>query len=90
MQSRESVQIVCQDMWKPHRDVSSRLFPKAAIVVDRSMVNEAMEVLRKGLKKDLTQHQRRQLKGDRKMILIRRRDLPPMQEVNRRVKEHHD
>ncbi len=85
MQGRENVQIVCQDMWKPYRDVASRLFPKAAIVVDRfhiqRMANEAMETLRKGLKKDLTQHQRRQLKGDRKMMLMRRRDLNPMQEV---------
>ncbi|CAM5406538.1 hypothetical protein SSTU70S_01375 [Stutzerimonas stutzeri] len=85
MQGRENVQIVCQDMWKPYRDVASQLFPKAAIVVDRfhiqRMANEAMETLRKGLKKELTQHQRRQLKGDRKMMLMRRRDLNPMQEL---------
>lgn len=85
MRGRENVQIVCQDMWKPYRDVASKLFPKAAIVVDRfhiqRMANESLEVLRKGIKKELTQHQRRQLKGDRKLMLMRRRDLNPMQEL---------
>ncbi|MDF0729118.1 ISL3 family transposase [Pseudomonas entomophila] len=85
MRGRENVQIVCQDMWKPYRDVASKLFPKAAIVVDRfhiqRMANESLEVLRKGIKKELTQHQRRQLKGDRKLLLMRRRDLNPMNEL---------
>lgn len=85
MRGRDNVQIICQDMWKPYRDVASKLFPRAAVVVDRfhiqRMANEAMETLRKGLKKELTQHQRRQLKGDRKMMLMRRRDLNPMQEL---------
>ena len=79
------MQIVCQDMWKPYRDVASQLFPKASIVVDRfhiqRMANEAMETLRKSLKKDLTVHHRRQLKGDRKMMLMRQRDLNPMQQM---------
>ena len=85
MEGRENVQIVCQDMWKPYRDVASQLFPKASIVVDRfhiqRMANEAMETLRKSLKKDLTVHHRRQLKGDRKMMLMRKRDLNPMQQM---------
>ncbi|MGJ0271534.1 transposase, partial [Streptococcus pyogenes] len=66
-------------------DVASKLFPRASIVVDRfhiqRMANESLEVLRKGIKKDLTQHQRRQLKGDRKLLLMRRRDLNPMNEL---------
>lgn len=85
MRGRDNVQIVCQDMWKPYRDVASKLFPRAAIVVDRfhiqRMGNECLEVLRKGIKKDLTQHHRRQLKGDRKLLLMRRRDLNPMNEL---------
>lgn len=85
MRGRDNVQIICQDMWKPYRDVASQLFPRAAIVVDRfhiqRMGNECLEVLRKGIKKDLTQHQRRQLKGDRKLLLMRRRDLNPMNEL---------
>ncbi|MCR7552343.1 transposase, partial [Pseudomonas aeruginosa] len=58
MRGRDNVQIICQDMWKPYRDVASKLFPRAAVVVDRfhiqRMANEAMETLRKGLKKELT------------------------------------
>ena len=63
------------DMWKPyHRDVQMVL-PQARIVVDKfhvmRMANEALEKIRKGLRKEL----KAALKGDRKILLKRAHDV---------------
>lgn len=59
--------------------------PQAAIVVDKfhiqRMANEVMEKIRKGIKAGLSQHRRRALKGDRKLMLMRERDLTPMSQM---------
>lgn len=85
LKGRQDIEIVCMDMWNPYREVVKALIPKAAIVVDKfhitRMANESMEKIRKGIKAGLTQTKRRALKGDRKLMLMRRRDLNPMQEL---------
>lgn len=82
LKDRKDIEIVCMDMWNPYREVAKALMPDAAIVVDKfhiqRMANEAMEKIRKGIKAGLSQHRRRALKGDRKLMLMREHDLSPM------------
>ena len=82
LKDRKDIEIVCMDMWNPYREVAKALMPDAAIVVDKfhiqRMANEAMEKIRKGIKAGLSQHRRRALKGDRKLMLMREHDLNPM------------
>ncbi|CDG51237.1 transposase (fragment) [Halomonas sp. A3H3] len=67
------------DMWKPYRRAVQAVLPQARIVVDKfhvvRMANEALEKVRKGLRKDLKPNQRRTLKGDRKILLKRAHDV---------------
>lgn len=85
LKDRKDVEIVCMDMWNPYREVAKLLMPQAAIVVDKfhiqRMANEVMEKIRKGIKAGLSQHRRRALKGDRKLMLMRERDLTPMSQM---------
>jgi transposase len=82
LKDRKDIEIVCMDMWNPYREVTKALMPQATIVVDKfhiqRMANEAMEKIRKSLKAGLSQHRRRALKGDRKLMLMREHDLNPM------------
>ncbi|MBZ9557336.1 ISL3 family transposase [Halomonas coralii] len=78
MTERNTVEIVSMDMWKPYRRAVQAVLPQARIVVDKfhvvRMANEALEKVRKGLRKELTANQRRTLKGDRKILLKRAHD----------------
>ncbi|MAP25471.1 MAG: ISL3 family transposase, partial [Methylophaga sp.] len=79
MTERDKVEIVSMDMWKPYRRAVQAVLPQARIVVDKfhvvRMANEALEKIRKGLRKELTANQRRTLKGDRKILLKRAHDV---------------
>jgi transposase len=79
MTDRNKVEIVSMDMWKPYRRAVQAVLPQARIVVDKfhvvRMANEALEKVRKGLRKELTANQRRTLKGDRKILLKRAHDV---------------
>nr|WP_289137032.1 ISL3 family transposase [uncultured Halomonas sp.] len=79
MTERHQVEIVSMDMWKPYRRAVQAVLPQARIVVDKfhvvRMANEALEKVRKGLRKKLTSNQRRTLKGDRKILLKRAHDV---------------
>ena len=79
MTERHQVEIVSMDMWKPYRRAVQAVLPQARIVVDKfhvvRMANEALEKVRKGLRKDLKPNQRRTLKGDRKILLKRAHDV---------------
>lgn len=83
--NRKDIQIVCTDMWNPYREAVKAVLPDASLVVDKfhitRMANEAMEVVRKGLKSSLTAPQRRTLKGDRKALLMRKHDLKAWQHL---------
>lgn len=79
MANRHQVEIVSMDMWKPYRRAFQTVLPQARIVVDKfhvvRMANEALEKIRKGLRKELKPNQRRTLKGDRKILLKRAHDV---------------
>lgn len=79
MANRHQVEIVSMDMWKPYRRAVQAVLPQARIVVDKfhvvRMANEALEKIRKDLRKELTAGQRRTLKGDRKILLKRAHDI---------------
>ena len=57
MANRHQVEIVSMDMWKPYRRAFQTVLPQARIVVDKfhvvRMANEALEKIRKGLRKEL-------------------------------------
>lgn len=76
---KHRVRVVSMDMWNPYRDAVRTAIPDAKIVVDKfhvvRMANDALEKVRKGLKGSLTAKQRRTLKGDRKLMLMRERDI---------------
>jgi transposase len=79
MKDRHKVEIVSMDMWPTYRDVVRTAFPQARIVVDKfhvvRMANDALEKVRKGLRKELKPAQSRKLKGDRKLLLKRAHDV---------------
>ena len=79
------VRLVCIDMYGAYRSAVREVLPQAAIVVDKfhitRMANEVVETVRKGLKAGLTPEQRRTLKGDRKLLLLRAVDLKPWQHL---------
>ncbi len=76
---KERVQVVCMDMWTPYKEMVNVLLPKAQVVVDKfhfvRMVSDALETVRKDVRTDLTDRQRRQLMHDRFILLRRKRDL---------------
>lgn len=82
---RREIETVCIDMWNPYRDAAHEVLPQATVVVDKfhitRMANEAMDTIRKSIKGALNIKQRRALKGDRKLLLMRQHDLQPMHQL---------
>lgn len=78
---RKGIEVVSTDMYRNYLDAARVALPQAVPVVDKfhvvKMANEAMEVVRKTIKKGLTEHFRKLLKNDRKLMLMRERDLTP-------------
>jgi len=74
-----TIQYVATDMWRPYREAVYEQFPHAKVVVDKfhvvKMANEAMEAVRKAVRKELTDRQRRTLMHDRFVLLKRLHDL---------------
>ncbi len=93
LKDRQKVEIVSMDMWNPYRAAVKAVLPQARIVVDKfhvvRMANDALERVRKGLRKELKPSQSRTLKGDRKILLKRahelRRDALHHGDLDRRV-----
>lgn len=79
------VKVVTMDMWNPYREAVHAALPGVKIVVDKFHVdkyaNKALETVRKSTHKNLTDYQRKQLKHDRKVMLMRRGDLNPQQQL---------
>lgn len=79
LEGKDRIQYVAMDMWAPYRDACHGVIPDARIVIDKfhvlKMANEAMEVIRKSLREQLTPRQRRGLMHDRWVLLKRERDL---------------
>lgn len=76
---KDRVQLVCMDMWTPYKEIVNEHLPKAQVVVDKfhfiRMASDALEAVRKDVRADLTDRQRRQLMHDRFILLRRKRDL---------------
>jgi transposase len=86
MHDRHSIKCVTMDMWKPYKDAVNGVLPQAFIVVDKfhvlRMANAALEVIRKGIRADLTLKQRRGLMHDRFLLLKRESELEPFERVS--------
>lgn len=78
---RQSIEVLSTDMYKNYLEAARVALPQAVPVVDKfhvvKMANETMEEVRKTIKKGLTERERRILKNDRKLMLMRERDLSP-------------
>lgn len=85
LEGRERVEAIAMDMWQPYRDVAAAFFPKAQVIVDKFHVvrtaSECLEMVRKSIRADLTERQRRQLMHDRFIMLKRRKDLDMRQAI---------
>lgn len=83
--NRHSVKCVTMDMWEPYKDAVYGSLPNAVIVVDKfhvvRMANAALEVVRKGIRADLTPKQVRGLMHDRFILLKREDNLEPFQRL---------
>jgi len=78
---KHNVEIVTMDMWSVYRQVAQEQFPGRMIVADRfhvvRMANDALERVRKAIRKTLPDKTRLKLKDDRKLLLLRSRELDP-------------
>ena len=85
MPDKNKVEVVAMDMWRPYLDIVSAQIPHATVVVDRWHVqkyaNEAMETIRKSFRSSLSAKQRRALLNDRRLLLKRRKELEPNEEM---------
>ncbi|WCK57653.1 ISL3 family transposase (plasmid) [Aneurinibacillus sp. Ricciae_BoGa-3] len=79
LENKKRIRYVTMDMWNPYRDAVKEVLPQAKIIVDKfhvvRMANDCLETVRKQLRADLTQKQRRQLMHDRFVLLKRNHDL---------------
>ena len=86
LKDKENIRVVTMDMWRPYFDVISKTIPQAKIVIDKfhvvKMASEAMESVRKAIRKELTLKERIQLKNDRYLLLKRNYQLNPMEKLS--------
>lgn len=86
LKNKENIRVVTMDMWRPYFDVISATIPHAKIVIDKfhvvKMASEAMEKVRKDIRKRLTQKERMQLKNDRYLLLKRNHQLTAMEKIS--------
>jgi Transposase len=72
-------------MWRPYKEAVNAVLPQATIVVDKfhvlRLANAALEAIRKEHRTRLTRTQRRRLMHDRFLLLKRRRDLTPQEQL---------
>ncbi len=80
---KDNVKLVTMDMWNPYRQAVQVVLPERPIVADRfhvvRMANNAMEAVRKAVRKELTTHRRLKLKDDRFVLLSR---LPNLNSID--------
>lgn len=78
---RKRIQCVTMDMWRPYKEAVRQVLPEASIIVDKfhvlKMANAALDQVRKSLGANMTARQRRTLMKDRKLLLMRPKDLKP-------------
>ena len=75
LRNKGKVEWVAMDMWTPYRQVITAQLPRARIVVDRFHIQRtavnAMEAIRKQIRRSLSPHQRLKMKNDRHVLLAR-------------------
>jgi transposase len=73
--NRQAVRLLAMDMWSVYRQVADICFPGVPVVVDRfhveRMANDALERVRKAVRRGLNTRQRLKLKDDRHVLLAR-------------------
>lgn len=83
LKDKENIEIATMDMWGPYRQAFREVLPSVRIVVDKfhvtRMANDALEKVRKHVRLSLNPKNRKVLKGDRKILLKRERDLLPQE-----------
>lgn len=79
IESPQNIHYVTMDMWRPYRDAVNEKIPHAQVIVDKfyvvRMANDAMETVRKAVRKDLSSKERRTLMHDRFVLSKRLHDL---------------
>ena len=79
MENRHRFERVAIDMWPAYLDLAKKNFPSALIVIDKfhvlRMGNEAVDKVRRGLRKSLTDRMRRTLRHDKRIMAKREKDL---------------
>lgn len=75
MDDRHKVEVVCQDMYSPYRQVTKKMFKNAVTVVDKfhvvKLANEGVDSVRKMIQKDLSDNERIALKRIHNNLLAR-------------------
>jgi transposase len=81
LEDKKKVQLVTMDMWAAYKNCVRRMLPHAEIIVDKFHVLKpasfAMDKVRKQIRLELTDSQRRTLMHDRFILLRRRFELKP-------------
>lgn len=81
---RHRVRCLVMDMWSVYRQVADTCFRGVPVVIDRfhveRMANDALERVRKAVRKRLTVRQRLKLKDDRHLLLAAFARLTPIQQ----------
>lgn len=79
------LKVVTIDMHTGYYNAVREVLPKAVLIIDKFHVvraaNKALEIVRKATHTALTDYQRKQLKHDRKIMLMRRDDLDDKQRI---------
>jgi len=79
IKDKHKIKWVAMNMWKPYKDAVEKILPHATIIVDKfhvvRMANDCLETIRKELMASLTDKERRALKGDRRILLKRKKEL---------------
>jgi transposase len=79
MPDKPKVEVITMDLWSVYRQVVRDQFPGRLVVADRfhavRMASDAMERVRKAIRKSLPEKARLKLKDDRKLLLMRRHRL---------------
>lgn len=83
MPDKHKVEIISMDMWRPYLDAAHNQFPGILVIADRfhvvRMANNAMESVRKQVRKSLDRKDRIKLKDDRFILLARKHNLTDKQ-----------
>src|SRR5699024_9092864 len=78
LQDIDEIELVAMDMWNPYKSAVNTVIPHAKIVIDKfhvvKLANEALEKIRKANRQNVLAKERRQLMGDR-FVLLTSKDL---------------